>query len=96
MAQNYRGLNVGVNLADIDDKETSLSNLGISIQDLESIRGIDEGGVSSLDLRTISGLDVDQKKELYAMSRTSATIGSLLRDMSDIARPLDFNMHPEG
>jgi len=92
MAENYRGLNVNVYLADIDDKETSLGNLGIDIDDLEGIRGINADGVSSLDLRTISGLDVDQKKELYAMSRTSATIGNLLRDMKDIARPLEFNM----
>lgn len=92
MAENYRGLNVNVYLADIDDKETSLSNLGINIADLDAIRGISDAGVNSLDLRTISGLDVDQKKELYAMARTSSAIGNLIRDLKDIGRPLDFNM----
>lgn len=88
----YRGLNTSLNLADIDDKEASLTSLGLDIRDLDVIKGLADYGLTSQELRTISGLDVDQKKELYALSRTSATIGGLLRDMKDIAVPLDFSM----
>jgi Leucine-rich repeat (LRR) protein len=88
----FRGLNTQLYLADIDDKDTALESLGLSIDDFNVIRGLDAGGVTSLELRMISGLDLDQKKELYAISRTSATIGNLLRDMKDIQVPLEFNM----
>jgi len=88
----YRGLNTQLYLADVDDKDTALESLGLNIDDFEVIRGLDAGGMTQVELRTISGLDLDQKKELYALSRTSATIGNLLRDMKDIQIPLDFNM----
>ena len=89
---NFRGLNIAFDLADIDSKSEALLNLGLDVRDLDPIRGLSDGGVTQRELRMISGLDLDQKKEFYALSRTSATIGNLLRDMRDIQVGLDFNM----
>lgn len=89
---NYRGLNIAFDLADIDNKSEAFLNLGLDVRDLDPIRGLSAGGVTQRELRMISGLDLDQKKEFYALSRTSSTIGNLLRDMRDIQVGLDFNM----
>lgn len=63
----YYGLNTSNYLNDIEDTRVSLSNIGIDIDDVNIIRGINESGVSSNDIKTISGLEVDVKKELISL-----------------------------
>jgi glutaredoxin-related protein len=63
----YYGLNTSNYLTDIVDADDSLRNMGINIEDIDIIRGISEEGVSKFDIRTISNLNSDVKKELISL-----------------------------
>ena len=91
---NFRGLNIERFLNDIDDKDEALINLGLNRGDLDVIQGLSEalGSQQFDEFRLMSGLDVDQKKELYALSRSGASLESILTGLEDIQQPLRFDM----
>ena len=90
----YRGLNTTLALNDIDDKDEALLNLGLDRRDLDVISGLSTalGSGRADEFRTISGLDLDQKKELYAIARSGATLDNLLTGLEDIQQPLRFDL----
>lgn len=90
----YRGLNTTLALNDIDDKDEALLNLGLDRRDLDVISGLATalGSGRGDEFRTISGLDLDQKKELYAVARSGATLDNLLTGLEDIQQPLRFDL----
>ena len=88
----FRGLNVQKAMNDVDDPKQSLINLGLDKRDLDLISGITDAGVNASDFHTLSGLVVDQKKELYSLGESAETVGRLLNGLSDIRQPLLFNL----
>ena len=92
MADVYRGLNLAFRLNDIDNKGEALKNLNLDSRDLDAIRGIRSAGVGFDELKTISGLDVDQKKELYSIGRAAFDINNYLTTLTDINRPQEYNI----
>lgn len=92
MANVYRGLNLAFRLNDVDNKSEALANLGLDSRDLDVIRGIRSSGVGFDELQTLSGLDVDQKKELYSIGRAASDINNYLTGLTDINRPQEYNV----
>ena len=89
----FRGLNVQLAMNDVDNAAQSLINLGLDQRDLALISGLSSSAsVEAQELHTVSGLVVDQKKELAALARSSTTVGGLLNSLKDIGQPLDFNL----
>lgn len=89
----FRGLNVQLAMNDVDNAAQSLINLGLDQRDLALISGLaSNANVEANELHTVSGLVVDQKKELASLARSSTTVGSLLNSLKDIGQPLDFNL----
>jgi hypothetical protein len=88
---NFIGLNVSFSLNDIADNREALRNIGLDIRDLDIIRGIQAEGINSQELQLLSGLDLDQEKELYSLFYASERIENLSQNISDIQVPLNFN-----
>jgi len=89
----FRGLNVQLAMNDVDNAAQSLINLGLDQRDLALISGLaSNANVEANELHTVSGLVVDQKKELASLARSSTTVGGLLNSLKDIGQPLDFNL----
>ena len=89
----FRGLNVQLAMNDVDNAAQSLINLGLDQRDLALISGLSSSAsIESQEIHTVSGLVVDQKKELAALARSSTTVGGLLNSLKDIGQPLDFNL----
>ena len=89
----FRGLNVQLAMNDVDNAARSLINLGLDQRDLALISGLaSNASVEADELHTVSGLVVDQKKELASLARSSTTVGGLLTSLKDIGQPLDFNL----
>ena len=89
----FRGLNVQLAMNDVDNAAQSLINLGLDQRDLALISGLaSNANVEANELHTVSGLVVDQKKELASLARSSTTVGSLLNSLKDVGQPLDFNL----
>jgi len=89
----FRGLNVQLAMNDVDNAAQSLINLGLDQRDLALISGLaSNASVEADELHTVSGLVVDQKKELASLARSSTTVGGLLTSLKDIGQPLDFNL----
>ena len=89
----FRGLNVQLAMNDVDNAAQSLINLGLDQRDLALISGLaSNASVEANELHTVSGLVVDQKKELASLARSSTTVGGLLTSLKDIGQPLDFNL----
>lgn len=89
----FRGLNVQLAMNDVDNAAQSLINLGLDQRDLALISGLaSNANVEANELHTVSGLVVDQKKELASLARSSTTVGGLLNSLKDVGQPLDFNL----
>ena len=89
----FRGLNVQLAMNDVDNAAQSLINLGLDQRDLALISGLaSNANVEANELHTVSGLVVDQKKELASLARSSTTVGGLLNSLKDIGQPLNFNL----
>jgi len=66
----FRGLNVQLAMNDVDNAAQSLINLGLDQRDLALISGLaSNANVEANELHTVSGLVVDQKKELASLAR---------------------------
>ena len=74
------GLNTQNSLSEIVDEAEALANLNIDINDLDRIRGIRSAGITQEDLKTISGLDSDIIRELYALSKSFVISEFLFKD----------------
>lgn len=100
MTTIYVGLNTRRLFADIASPSQSLDALGLNIEDVQLLNGEgSESGNALIDipldaeeLRTLSGLTVDARKELYALTRAASRINQDVADISDINDLLRFNM----
>lgn len=93
----YFGLNTIRNLTDISNGTQSLQNLNLNIKDLDKIRGIsDPGGVSSSDLKTLSGLDFDLEKTATMLASESSIYNLLVTNLYDESSTIKSNLSVNG
>ena len=97
----YRGLNLRFLLNDIDDRDAALINLGLNREDLERISGLSAslaGGDSTprQDMRALSGLDIDQEKELYALRISGESVQNNVITIPDVGQTLDLDIIQNG
>lgn len=100
MANIYRGLNIEFNFADIVNNRETLSNLGLSIEDIDLINGknTDDGqglsafGLTTTDLKMASGLTEDQRRSLYSIAISASETGQLISGLSGINSALENNI----
>ena len=96
----FVGLNTNRLFADVSDNNLALQNLGLNIEDVGVLNGEgSETGDALIDiplnpdeLRTISSLDIDAQKELYALTRSVSQLSEDATRISDIASSLRFNI----
>ena len=79
----YRGLNVSLNLGDVDNLAESLTNLGLNINDLDRIRGLSDT-ITTQEFHLLGQLTTDQEKETYSAYRSSGAVGQRLLSLVDI------------
>lgn len=73
------GLNIGNSLAEIENKEEALKNLGLDIRDLDVIRGLsNEVALSQDELKLISNLTIDVKAALISLRSSASYIPYIL------------------
>lgn len=70
MANIYYGLNVNKAMNDIGNESSALSNLGLNIENLEIIRGLDTY-IDRDEFHTLSGLVDDQRQILSSLNRSA-------------------------
>lgn len=87
----YKGLNVSLYLGDVENLTQALANLGLEINDLDRIRGLGTS-ITRSELHLLSGLDIDQEKENYALFRSANILTNEMLAIEDITRPLNFNI----
>ena len=94
----YRGLNTQVSLNDVDSKTEALRNLNLDKRDLDVIFGVSKGdnNITDLDLRMISGLDIDYGKEAKALQEGSNIISQEINEYADISNELRLNADIDG
>lgn len=93
---SIRGLRVSSALGDVQDPVQALENLNLSILDLDRIRGISSEGVTSDDLKTLSGLTFDVEKTLIAIEAETRTYENLLKNANDGRNLLRSNLVIDG
>ena len=79
----YRGLNVSLNLGDVDNLAESLTNLGLNINDLDRIRVLSDS-ITTQEFHLLGQLTTDQEKETYSAYRSSGAVGQRLLTLADI------------
>lgn len=97
----FIGLNLRFLLNDAFDKNAALRNIGLNREDLERISGLSEaikGGDTGEreDMRTLSNLDLDQEKELYALRISGEAVSNNVIGIGDIGQPLDLDILQSG
>lgn len=89
----YRGLNIGKGMIDIDNPVEALTNLGLSIDDLDMIKGLtSDAAVDIKDFHVMANLTVDQEKVFGSMQRTAEQTAVLTDSLTDISVPMDTNI----
>lgn len=82
MSKFIYGLNTSNRLNELEDLQESLSNLGLDIEDIDIIRdiniGVNEDGVTRDDLKSLSGLDFDAKREFLKYRTSTARYADFL------------------
>lgn len=95
----YRGYNTNFDLAEVVNKDEAISNLGLRVEDVNIITGVDSEdgrGISDFidenELIGLANLEVDQKKQLFSLERSSGIINQIIDDLIDISLPLPSNL----
>jgi hypothetical protein len=96
MSKFIFGLNTASDLAQVENKTQALRNLGIDIEDLDVIRGLSDAGVTATDLRNLSGLDVDFRKELKRLNEGVSAYRFLLSELTDNSDIYSSNLFTSG
>ena len=96
MATYYFGLNINNSFSEIADKVEALKNLNLSLKDLDKIRGIFNSGLTSTDLRNLSGLIVDAEKVSFSLQNDSSVYGFLTSNVFDKYSSFDTNIKISG
>ena len=90
------GLNVRTLLADVQNKNAALQNLGINPLDLEIIKGATNAGMSRFDWVSFSRLETPIYRTLDRFSRESNTFVSILRNRAGSDQTLFGNLDING
>lgn len=90
MATIYYGLNVSKAMNDIDNESIALSNLGLNIENLELIRGLDTY-IDRDEFHNLAGLVDDQRQVLSSLLRSSNTASFEALQMPSVDADQVFN-----
>lgn len=88
----FFGLNTERTLSDLQNKNEGLNNLNLNLLDLNVFRGINNEGVVKNDLKRISGLDVDAKKELSSIFDDASRTIDLMSETKNFLIEYDSNI----
>jgi hypothetical protein len=91
-----QGLRVSLNLADAQDTTQILKNLNLDIRDLDKIRNINDEGVDSADIRSLSGLSIDIEKEAVGIYNEVRSYPNILSPLNDGRRNIAGNIDISG
>lgn len=92
MAEFIFGLNTEKSFADVVNPTEALLNLGVDTRDIDIIRALPDLGLSRNDLKTLSGLDFDIKKEAISISADLGESIELIEDSASIRNPIPFDL----
>lgn len=96
MSKFIYGLNTSNRLNELEDLQESLSNLGLDIEDVNIIRNINidvnTGGVTRDDLKALSGLDFDVKREFVKYRTSTSRYADFLDTIPPIRLPQPNNL----
>ena len=90
------GLNVKTLLADVENKNTAIQNLGINPLDLEIIKGSTNAGMSRFDWVSFSRLKTPIYRTLDRFSNESSTFIGILRNRAGTDQTLFGNLDING
>lgn len=96
MTSFYFGLNINRNLAEVASKTTSLKSINLDIKDLDKIRGLTTAGVQKTDLKSLSGMNFDAEKTMYALNWETTSYSSLTENVFDGESYLNTNINVSG
>jgi Leucine-rich repeat (LRR) protein len=91
-----QGLRVSLNLADAQNTVDVLKNLNLDIRDLDRIRGLNDEGVDSADIRSLSGLTIDLEKEAVGIYNEVQSYENILTPLNDGRRRIAGNIDVSG
>jgi len=92
MAEFIFGLNTEKSFADVVNPTEALLNLGVDTRDVDIIRPLPDLGLSRNDLKTLSGLDFDIKKEAISISADLSESIQLIEDSASVRNPIPFDL----
>lgn len=96
MSKFIYGLNTSNRLNELEDLQESLSNLGLDIEDVNIIRniniGVNEDGVTRDDLKALSDLDFDAKRELVKYRTSTSRYSDFLDTIPPTRLPQPNNL----
>jgi len=90
------GLNVRTLLADVENKNAAIQNLGINPLDLEIIKGSTNAGMSRFDWVSFSRLKTPIYRTLDRFNRESTTFNSILLNRAGTDQTLFGNLDING
>ena len=90
------GLNVKTLLADVENKNTAIQNLGINPLDLEIIKGSTNAGMSRFDWVSFSRLETPIYRTLDRFANESETFIGILRNRAGTDQTLFGNLDING
>lgn len=96
MVKPIQGLRVSLQFADSQEPIQVLRNLNLDIEDLDVIRGINDVGVESSDIRTLSGLEIDLEKKAIAIYNETRSYQNVLSIINDGRRRIGGNLDISG
>lgn len=94
--QNFYGLNVIKSLADLQNNDEALSNLGLVKNDLIKINGISGSGADRADLQALSNLTEYVQRSYVAHSREIEQQSFILGESADVEKTLRGNLEVVG
>ena len=96
MADPIAGLRVSRLFSDVLNRKTALDNLDLPLRDLDIIRGAAQAGVTSSDIKTISGLTSDVEKQAIAIYNEVIVYPTILSPLVNSRVNIDTNINLNG
>lgn len=96
MSKFIYGLNTSNRLGDLEDLSESLKNLGLNIEDVNIIRDtnitVNSGGITRDDLKSLSNLDLDVKKEFIRYRSSTQDYVSFIDNFPSLRMSQPYNL----
>lgn len=90
------GLNVNRAFSDVSDRDASIENIGLNLDDLEVIRNASTEGVTANDVRSLSQLDVPLARFVTKLSRDVIQYDGIVNNAAGTKEQLRGNLLVNG